>query len=111
MTGHIPDATLGTSYRNATIFVFPSLFEGFGMPPVEAMGMGLPNVTQGLAAFVSDPLDPEEMADCILTMMGTPEKYAPSANQVARLRDTYVPERVAREYHALLTSSSVPTRS
>ncbi|CCF84310.1 glycosyltransferase family 4 protein [Nitrolancea hollandica] len=113
VTGHIPEAALGALYRNATIFVFPSLFEGFGMPPVEALGMGLPvlttrcgslpEVTQGLAAFVSDPLDAEEMADFILTMMETPGKYTPSADLVARLRDTYAPERVAREYYTLLT--------
>src|SRR5690606_13070144 len=42
VTGHIDDEALGEEYRSASLFVFPSLFEGFGMPPVEALGMGVP---------------------------------------------------------------------
>lgn len=40
--GFIPDAELPTWYRAASVFVYPSLFEGFGLPPLEAMACGCP---------------------------------------------------------------------
>jgi glycosyltransferase involved in cell wall biosynthesis len=40
--GFVPDKTLAALYRLATVFVFPSLYEGFGLPPLEAMKCGAP---------------------------------------------------------------------
>ncbi len=40
--GFVPDRTLAILYRLAGVFVFPSLYEGFGLPPLEAMASGLP---------------------------------------------------------------------
>lgn len=45
LTGHVPDADLPALYRGASAFVYPSLFEGFGLPPLEAMSMGVPVIT------------------------------------------------------------------
>ncbi len=42
LTGHIDDADLPAVYRGAMAFVYPSLFEGFGLPPLEAMSQGVP---------------------------------------------------------------------
>ncbi len=42
LTGYISDLELAELYRTATAFVFPSLYEGFGLPVLEAMGIGLP---------------------------------------------------------------------
>lgn len=44
LLGFVPDAELGSLYRAADIFVFPSLYEGFGLPPLEAMRSGVPVV-------------------------------------------------------------------
>ena len=72
--GFVPDATLAALYRMAAVFVFPSLYEGFGLPPLEAMASGTPvicaNVSSlpevvGDAAFLIDPLDPQAMADAM----------------------------------------------
>lgn len=69
--GHIPDYDLMAIYQMATCFVFPSLYEGFGLPVLEAMTAGCPVVTTtssslpevaGEAALLVDPLNAEEMA-------------------------------------------------
>jgi glycosyltransferase involved in cell wall biosynthesis len=65
------DATLARAYRDAALFVYPSLYEGFGFPPLEAMSVGCPvlaNRTSSLpeicgdAAFYFDSSDPEQLA-------------------------------------------------
>jgi glycosyltransferase involved in cell wall biosynthesis len=65
--GFVPDADLPDLYRAAGAFVYPSLFEGFGMPPIEAMACGCPVISSargalgeviGSAAAVVDPENP-----------------------------------------------------
>ena len=72
--GFVPDRTLAVLYRLADAFVFPSLYEGFGLPPLEAMASGTPVVTSnvsslpevaGDAAVLVDPYRPEAIADGI----------------------------------------------
>lgn len=65
------DEAVDNLYRNARAFVFPSLFEGFGIPPIEAMSYGIPVIisdadalveTSGDAALVFDRTSPEDLA-------------------------------------------------
>jgi len=72
--GYLPEETLAVMYRLAGVFVFPSLYEGFGLPPLEAMASGTPVVTSnvsslpevaGDAAVLVDPYRPEAIADGI----------------------------------------------
>ena len=76
--GFVPDETLAALYRMASVFVFPSLYEGFGLPPLEAMAAGAPVVTSnvsslpevvGDAALLIDPLDPNAIADAIVRVL------------------------------------------
>lgn len=76
--GYVPDKTLAVLYRLAAVFVFPSLYEGFGLPPLEAMASGTPVVTSnvsslpevvGDAAILVDPYSAEAIADGILTVL------------------------------------------
>lgn len=69
--GYVPDSMLAALYRLASVFVFPSLYEGFGLPPLEAMAAGTAVITSnvsslpevvGDAALLIDPLDPESIA-------------------------------------------------
>src|SRR5438270_9281641 len=72
--GYLPEETLAVMYRLAGVFVFPSLYEGFGLPPLEAMASGTPVVTSSIsslpevagdAAVLVDPYDPHAIADGI----------------------------------------------
>jgi alpha-1,3-rhamnosyl/mannosyltransferase len=46
-TGYIPQTALPILYRGASLFVYPSLYEGFGLPVIEAMASGVPVITSG----------------------------------------------------------------
>ena len=73
-TGYISEEEKSALYRGASAFVFPSLYEGFGIPPLEAMNCGCPVVTSdaaslpevvGEAAELVDPLDELSIAEGI----------------------------------------------
>jgi glycosyltransferase involved in cell wall biosynthesis len=72
--GFVADQTLAILYRLAAAFVFPSLYEGFGLPPLEAMASGTPVITSnvsslpevvGDAAMLIDPYEPNSIAEAM----------------------------------------------
>jgi len=74
MTGYVSDKELANLYSRATVFVYPSLYEGFGIPPLEAMSFGCPVVLSdipvfrevfGDAACYVNPLSKESIAEGI----------------------------------------------
>ncbi|MCX7682692.1 MAG: glycosyltransferase family 4 protein [Anaerolineae bacterium] len=74
LTGFIAQADLPSLYRQATMLVYPSLYEGFGLPPLEAMACGTPVITSnttslpevvGEAALRVDPADTVAIASAI----------------------------------------------
>jgi len=78
-TDYVPDEDLVALYNAAELFVYPSIFEGFGLPPLEAMACGTPVVCSntsalpevvGDAARTVDPLDAEALAAAIATVSG-----------------------------------------
>jgi glycosyltransferase involved in cell wall biosynthesis len=79
--GYLPDDMLAILYRQAAVFVFPSLYEGFGLPPLEAMASGTPVVTSnvsslpevtGGAAMLVDPYDVDSIADGMRRVLTDP---------------------------------------
>jgi len=92
--GYVPDADVPRLLRGASVFVFPSLFEGFGIPVVEAMACGTPVVASwhpsldeacGDAAVRVDPGDPEAIAAGIREALDrTGELAAAGARHAAR---------------------------
>lgn len=79
LTGYLSDADLLALYSSSTCFVFPSLFEGFGIPPLEAMACGCPVIAStaasipevcGEAALYIDPRNIEDMAQKIDRLVG-----------------------------------------
>ncbi|VBB05515.1 glycosyl transferases group 1 [Lucifera butyrica] len=82
MTGFVPDEDLGVLYKNAQAFVYASIYEGFGLPVLEAMALGAPVVTSqtsslpevaGNAAIYCDPLDIESIAFAMEQMIISPQ--------------------------------------
>ena len=78
---YLPDETLAILYRLAALFAFPSLYEGFGLPPLEAMASGTPVVTSnvsalpevtGGAAFLADPYDVESIGEGMRRVLTEP---------------------------------------
>lgn len=108
VTGFVDDATLGALYRNCTIFALPSLFEGFGMPAVEALGLGkpviasdgsaIPEATMGLAHYISDPLNIGDWVEHLISVIDTPKSYQPDSNSVQKIREAYFPDKIAQQY-------------
>ncbi len=74
MTGYVPEADLPALYSGSLCFVYPSYFEGFGLPPLEAMKCGTPVIVGnrtslpevvGDAALLFDPFDVPDIASAI----------------------------------------------
>jgi len=81
LAGYVPDALLPALYSAAEIFIYPSLYEGFGLPVLEAMACGAPVITSNVsslpevaadAALLVDPRNPEQLAVTIQTALEAP---------------------------------------
>jgi len=76
--GYVTDSELRALYENALCFIFPSLYEGFGLPPLEAMACGCPVLSSnraslpeicGDAALYFDPINEEEVYGTITSLI------------------------------------------
>jgi glycosyltransferase involved in cell wall biosynthesis len=104
--GHVDDETVARLYAYARVFVFPSLYEGFGLPPLEAMGYGTPVIASDRASIPEvvgdaggyfDPMDPENLTEVLTAVV---EDKQLRSRLVERGYDRYSQfswERTARE--------------
>jgi glycosyltransferase involved in cell wall biosynthesis len=78
LTGYLQDEDLRALYSSCSVFVYPSLYEGFGLPPLEAMACGAPVITSnipaisetvGTAARLVNPRDTNELSRAIMEML------------------------------------------
>jgi len=111
---YVPFSLLVTLIRGARAVVFPSLYEGFGLPVLEAMVLGTPVVTSressvpeiaGDAALLVDPYSTDEIAAAIRTIVGDADLWTELARrgrvQAAKFSVERYRDRVAELYRAL----------
>ena len=81
VTGYVPDDDLAPLYSGAAAFIYPSEYEGFGLPPLEAMQCGTPVITSntsslpevvGDAGIMVSPTDEDALSQAILDLYQTP---------------------------------------
>jgi len=94
LTGYVPDENLAPLYSDALAFVYPSFYEGFGLPPLEAMQCGTPVITSdtsslpevvGEAGIMVKPTDGDALCQAML-----------SVSRDAELRDSMKRKSIAR---------------
>jgi len=102
--GHVPLDELASLYRRASCLVFPSLYEGFGQPPLEALASGCPVAVSRVASLPEvcgdvvryfDPTEPEQIAAAVAEALDHPEELRQKGIEWAR---TFTWERCAREH-------------
>ena len=82
-TGYVPENEMKSLFQNALFFIFPSFYEGFGLPPLQAMACGTPVITSNIsslpevvgdAAIFIDPYKSEELKNAMLYLYKNFEK-------------------------------------
>lgn len=108
--GRVYDSDLAWLYQNCACYVFPSLMEGFGLPGIEAMGLGAPVVSSNAsclpevyndAAIYFDPLDVDDMASKIDQVLSDDKLRSDLIKRGHKQFKKYSWEKMARETHAV----------
>jgi glycosyltransferase involved in cell wall biosynthesis len=123
--GHVDDATLSALYQSASVLAFPSLYEGFGLPLLEAMAHGVPAVVGNAgalpeladgAAILVDPEDVASIADGLERLLADAALREKLGAEGRRRAANFTWERAAAATHEVLgriasTGTPAPSRT
>jgi glycosyltransferase involved in cell wall biosynthesis len=123
-TGFVSDSQLAALYRSCALFLFPSLYEGAGLPILEAMSCGAPVAASGTSSIPEilgdldatfDPADPADLAQCLERVLDSPVQLESLRERSRKRAEIYTWERVAERtvegYERALAAPSRPARS
>ncbi len=108
--GYVPDGDLPALYSGATVFVYPSFYEGFGLPVLEAMSCGAPAITSnvsslpevaGDAGLLVDPRDTKALYQAVKAVLQDESLRASLSDRSLRRARLFSQEQMARETLAL----------
>jgi glycosyltransferase involved in cell wall biosynthesis len=114
-TGFVTDEELETLMRMTHFMIYPSLYEGFGMPLLEAMQVGTPVITSNLtampevaggAALLVDPFNVEDIKGTMAKLLGDGELRGEMIRKGIEVAKGYSWQRTSEEYLALYESVS-----
>lgn len=106
LLGHVAQEALPAIYQGAALFLYPTLYEGFGLPVIEAMASGIAVITSNTSALkeiaegyahLVDPLDIDGMAKAIARCMGDSEHRASLAKLGLRRAEDFRWDRAAKK--------------
>lgn len=104
--GYIAEDDLPAIYQNSKVFIYPSLYEGFGFPPLEAMKAGVPVISSGRASLGEvlkdgylkvDTSNPKELAEAITKISTDTVLRSNLVFSGRKVADSYTWEKTARE--------------
>lgn len=111
LTGHVADEDMPALYSNATLYVTPSLYEGFGLTPLEALrfrtlplvsdAAALPEVIQD-PDLRFEPNDSKDLANKILTFLNNPELRDRKLSEQKRVLERFSWDSAAKSYLSVL---------
>lgn len=106
VAGFVEDGLLGALYSSADVFVYPSLYEGFGLPPLEAMRCGTPVIVSrssslpelvGTTGLQVDPHDPDELCTALERVLLDPSTHRALAHQGLQRAQAFNWQRTAKK--------------
>ncbi len=109
-TGYVPDEDLPALYSAAEVFIYPSLYEGFGLPPLEAMACGTAVITSNSSSLPEvvadaglqvDPLKVAELAEAIASLLNDSKKLRHYEQAGLKRAEIFSWERAAHETQAV----------
>jgi glycosyltransferase involved in cell wall biosynthesis len=105
--GYLPEDDLPMFYAGASLFLFPSLYEGFGLPPVEAMASGTPVIASNAqpmpevladAAILEPPTSPERFAEAITRVLTNETLHSTLRERGLKRAEAFRREQSARQF-------------
>jgi glycosyltransferase involved in cell wall biosynthesis len=109
----VPTADLPAIFRQASVFCYPSFYEGFGIPIIEALSSGIPVIAAtgscleeagGADSIYVNPTDDKELAAAVMKILENPEMHEKMAQSGKEYVKRFEPKALSAEIHKIYES-------